>query len=54
MTISGGWITLEGEVEWNYQKEAAEAAVRDLTGVRGVSNRITVRPHVSPSDVKTK
>jgi osmotically-inducible protein OsmY len=54
LTVSAGWITLEGEVEWNYQKEAAEAAVRYLTGVKGVTNKIAVRPRVSPSDVKTK
>jgi osmotically-inducible protein OsmY len=54
VTVSDGWITLEGEVEWNYQKEAAEAAVRYLTGVKGVTNLITVRPRVSPSDVKSK
>ena len=54
LTVSAGWITLEGEVEWNYQKEAAEAAVRYLTGVKGVTNKIAVRPRVSPLDVKTK
>jgi len=54
LTVSDGWITLEGDVEWNYQKEAAEAAVRDLTGVKGVTNRIVVLPRVSATDVKTK
>ena len=33
VTVNKGWVTLEGEVEWQYQKEAAESAVRDLTGV---------------------
>jgi len=54
VTVRDGWITLEGDVEWNYQKEAAESAVRDLTGVKGVTNLITVKPHVSASDVKAK
>jgi osmotically-inducible protein OsmY len=54
ITVNDGWITLEGDVEWNYQKEAAEVAVRDLTGIKGVTNRINVLPRVSPSDVKTK
>ena len=54
VTVNDGWITLEGDVEWNYQKEAAEVAVRDLTGIKGVTNRINVLPRVSPSDVKTK
>lgn len=43
--VAGGWIELEGEVVWQYQKWAAESAVRNLTGVRGVSNLITVKPN---------
>ena len=42
--VDDGWIDLEGEVEWQYQKWAAEGAVRNLTGVKGVSNLITVKP----------
>jgi osmotically-inducible protein OsmY len=42
--VEGGWITLDGEVEWQYQKEAAERAVRYLTGVKGVTNLIRVKP----------
>jgi osmotically-inducible protein OsmY len=53
-TVSKGWLKLEGEVEWQYQKEAAERAVRDLVGVTGVSNLITVKPHVSPIELKSK
>jgi len=49
-----GWLTLEGEVDWYHQKEAAERAVRDLTGVKGVSNLIIVRPRPTPSDVKQR
>ena len=54
--VSKGWVTLRGEVEWAYQKEDAERVVRRLTGVRGVSNLLTVHPHVqpSPSDIKLK
>ncbi len=51
--VSKGWIRLEGEVEWQYQKDAAEEAVRYLRGVVGVSNLVTVKPHVSPKEVKT-
>jgi len=40
--VQSGWVTLEGEVEWNYQKEAAKNAVANLTGVKGVSNHITI------------
>jgi len=54
VTVSNGWITLEGNVEWNYQKEEAEDAVRYLTGVKGVSNLITVKPRVEPLEVRNK
>jgi osmotically-inducible protein OsmY len=54
VTVSKGWIRLEGEVEWRYQKEAAENAVRDIPGVVGVSNLITVKPKVAPVDVKAR
>jgi osmotically-inducible protein OsmY len=43
-SVDDGWIDLEGEVGWQYQKWAAEGAVRNLTGVKGVSNLITVKP----------
>jgi len=54
VTVSKGWLKLEGEVEWQYQKEAAERAVRNLIGVTGVSNLITVKPRVSPIELKSK
>jgi osmotically-inducible protein OsmY len=54
VTVQHGWITLEGDVEWKFQKEAAESAVRDLTGVKGVINLITVKPRVSPTDIQSK
>ena len=46
VTVSKGWVTLSGEVEWQYQKREAERVVRRLSGVRGVTNLITVRPRV--------
>ncbi|MGW3894675.1 BON domain-containing protein [Micromonospora profundi] len=49
VTVSAGWVTLHGEVEWEYQRRAAERVVCRLTGVRGVSNGISVRP-VAPLD----
>ena len=52
--VSKGWLTLEGEVRWDYQRRAAERAVRDLPGVRGVSNLIRIKPRVEPQDVKQK
>ena len=51
--VSKGWITLEGNAEWQFQKSAAEKAVRYLTGVKGVSNLIEVKPQVSKLVVKT-
>lgn len=51
--VSKGWITLEGSVNWQYQKSAAEKAVRDLIGVRGVSNLIEVKPMVTSTQVKS-
>jgi len=52
--VENGWITLAGEVEWGYQRSAAESAVRDLMGVTGVSNLVKVKPKVSPADVEKK
>jgi osmotically-inducible protein OsmY len=48
-----GWITLSGEVEWDYQREIARSAVRNLLGVVGVSDTITIRPKVTSSAVKS-
>ncbi|MBX6358225.1 MAG: BON domain-containing protein [Micromonosporaceae bacterium] len=49
VTVSRGWVSLLGEVEWQYQKRAAERAVRRLSGVRGVTNLISVQPRYRPS-----
>jgi osmotically-inducible protein OsmY len=53
--VENGWITLTGTVEWKYQRDAAERAVRYLTGVKGVSNLVTITPKpVSTLDVTRK
>ncbi len=54
VTVSKGWVTLKGEVEWEFQRRAAERAVRRLAGVRGVTNLLTVRPRVSVAPEKLK
>jgi osmotically-inducible protein OsmY len=54
VTVKDGWLTLEGKVGWGYQKEAAENAVRYLSGVRGVTNKIEIEPAASAPDVRTK
>jgi osmotically-inducible protein OsmY len=54
VTAEKGFLTLQGEVDWEYQRSAAEGAVRYLTGVRGVSNEISIKPKVAPTDIKGK
>jgi osmotically-inducible protein OsmY len=54
ITVEKGFITLEGEVNWQFQRSAAERAVHHLTGVKGVSNQITIKPKVAPIEVKEK
>jgi osmotically-inducible protein OsmY len=50
--VSKGWVTLRGEVKWEYEKSAAADAVRHLTGVSGISNEIILKPTVQPTAVK--
>lgn len=52
--VKKGWVTLEGNAEWNYQRTAAERAALRVNGVLGVSNFIKLAPRVSPMEVKTK
>lgn len=54
LRVADGWLSLEGEVEWQFQREAAESAVRHLTGVRGVANQITLKKRVTPTDLKNR
>lgn len=54
VTVRNGWVTLEGVVDWQFQKALAESAVKKLRGVIGVTNNIQVKPQVSPGDIKSK
>ncbi|MEP6986165.1 MAG: BON domain-containing protein [Chloroflexota bacterium] len=58
MIVENGWITLSGDVDWNYQREAAHDAVRQLPGVKGVTNLMEVNPLpspvISPVEVRSK
>lgn len=54
ITVSNSWVTLKGEVEWQYLKQDAERVVRRLSGVKGVTNLITVKPRLTPSELKEK
>jgi len=53
-TTQNGFVALEGTVEWNYERAAAESCARNVEGVRGVTNSIVVKPKVSPTEVKAK
>lgn len=52
--VRNGWITLEGNVEWAYQRLAAERAVRRVKGVKGVTNTIQLKPGVPADEIKRK
>jgi osmotically-inducible protein OsmY len=54
VTVSKGWVTLKGTIEWQYQKDDAERVVRRTQGVKGVTNLITVAPRPTPADIKKK
>jgi osmotically-inducible protein OsmY len=54
ITVSNGWVTLRGEVEWQFQREDAEREVRNLWGVKGVTNLLTVRTRPTPEELKEK
>ncbi len=53
-TVEHGWVTLDGEVVWDFQRRAALRAVRDLVGVAGVVDRIRVKPQAAAADVREK
>jgi osmotically-inducible protein OsmY len=52
--VESGWVTLEGEVEWSFEKNAIEHTVENLIGVRGVSNLITISSKLKTNDIKQK
>ncbi|MBC3345207.1 MULTISPECIES: BON domain-containing protein [Pseudomonas] len=52
VVVQNGWVSLEGEVDWQYQKEAVERAVFKLSGVMGVNNRLTLRPRVDADNIQ--
>ena len=53
LTVRDGWLTLEGEVEWRYQKDSAMKVVRHLAGVKGVSNLILIKPRLAVKEIET-
>ena len=54
VTVANGWLTLQGAVEWQYQKNAAARAVQTLTGVKGIANDVVVKPQVNTANVQAK
>ncbi|MBX9930552.1 MAG: BON domain-containing protein [Methylobacterium sp.] len=52
--VQDGWVTLTGDVEWQFQKEEAQAALKRLSGVAGIINMIEVRPKANAADVRKK
>jgi osmotically-inducible protein OsmY len=52
--VKNGWVTLEGDLEWNYQRTRAESAALRAKGVLGVTNHIKIAPQVKPTEVKAK
>src|SRR6202011_3241642 len=54
VTVKDGWVTLEGTVDWEYQKSLVQSAMKKLKGVSGVTNKIQVTPKASAAEVKSK
>jgi len=51
LSVEKGWVTMTGTVDWHYQSEAAEKAIRPLAGVVGISNQVTIKPRVNTTNV---
>jgi RNA polymerase sigma-B factor len=49
VSVSGGWVTLHGEVDWQHQRREAQRVIQDLSGIRGITNLTTVRPTAMPA-----
>jgi osmotically-inducible protein OsmY len=54
VVVKNGWVTLEGQAEWQYQRNTAETAVRRIKGVKGVTNSIVLKPRAEPNEIKKK
>lgn len=52
--VEKGWVTLKGDLDWEYQRKSAETCIRGLTGVTGISNNITLKQSVTPSNVAAR
>ena len=54
LTVDHGWVTIQGTLEWDYQRCAVEKAIRPLMGVRGISNELVLRTRVKAADLSRK
>jgi len=54
LTVREGWVSLTGQVAFWFQKQAAETTVRNIPGVKGIANAVTVKAPVSLADLKTR
>ena len=54
ITVDKGWVTLHGEVQWDYQRRSVEKAIRPQMGVIGITNEITIKQQVTPADLQTR
>ena len=54
LVVRDGWVTIEGDVDWEFQRRMAESTVRSVKGVKGITNLVAVKPTVRPSEVKEK
>jgi osmotically-inducible protein OsmY len=53
VTVRDGWFTIDGDVEWGYQKDFVARAVRHLSGVKGVSNLISIKPRMTAQEIES-
>jgi osmotically-inducible protein OsmY len=54
VTVEDGWVTLKGEVPWQYQKDEAERSIHRLVGIRGLTNLVRTHPTAKPRDIRQK
>lgn len=54
ITVDHGWVTLQGELDWEYQRRSVDKAIRPLMGVVGISNEIKLRSKLRPDDLSRK
>jgi osmotically-inducible protein OsmY len=54
VTVNKGWLTLEGQVSWQFERSTAESGLRHLIGVTGITNNITLKPIAQASAVKQR